>query len=141
MLDTDTCSRIMKRPHAAVLRRLRAVRVADVCMSVITKPELRYGVEVSPRHSQDAAALDAFLGHVEVLDLPDAAAPHYADIRADLKGRGLMTGGNDLLIAAHARCLGLALVTNNTAEFARVEGLAIENWARTGRPSRATREG
>ena len=39
-----------------------------------------------------------------------------------------MIGANDLFIAAHARALGLRLVTNNTAEFERVSGLAIENW-------------
>ncbi len=39
-----------------------------------------------------------------------------------------MIGGNDLLIAAHARCLGLILVTNNTREFKRVPGLKIEDW-------------
>ncbi|MGB7585810.1 MAG: PIN domain-containing protein [Terriglobales bacterium] len=37
-------------------------------------------------------------------------------------------GANDLFIAAHARSLGLTLVTNNTREFARVPKLAIENW-------------
>jgi tRNA(fMet)-specific endonuclease VapC len=39
-----------------------------------------------------------------------------------------MIGANDLFIAAHARCLGLTLVTNNTREFGRVPGLHIENW-------------
>ena len=57
MLDTDTCSSIMKRSSAPVLRRLQRVPVTDVCMSVVTKSELLYGVEVSPRHAQDAAAL------------------------------------------------------------------------------------
>ena len=133
MLDTDTCSYVMKRSSSPVLRRLEAVPVADVCMSVVTKFELLYGVEVSPRRAQDAAALAAFLPYVEVLDLPDDAAHHYAEIRADLKKRGALIGANDLLIAAHARSLGLVLVTNNTAEFGRVKGLAIENWTLPGR--------
>jgi tRNA(fMet)-specific endonuclease VapC len=118
----------MKRSNAAVLRRLQAVPVADVCMSVVTKSELLYGVEVSPRRAQDTAALAAFLPYVDVLDFPDDAAPHYAEIRANLKKRGLPIGANDLFIAAHARSLGLTLVTNNTAEFGRVTGLRVENW-------------
>ena len=77
---------------------------------------------------QDATALKAFLTHVEVLEFPDDAAVHYAQIRADLKTRGQMIGANDLFIAAHARSLGLKLVTNNTAEFGRVKGLTLENW-------------
>jgi len=128
MLDTDTCSYVMKRSNAAVLRRLQAVPVADVCMSVVTKSELLYGVEVSPRRAQDTAALAAFLPYVDVLDFPDDAAPHYAEIRANLRKRGLPIGANDLFIAAHARSLGLTLVTNNTAEFGRVTGLRVENW-------------
>ena len=128
MLDTDTCSYIMKRSNDAVLKRLQKVPVSDVCMSVITKSELLFGVEMSPRRRQDQAALSAFLGYIEVLDFPDIAALHYAQIRADLKTSGTIIGANNLFIAAHARSQGLALVTNNTREFARVNKLVIENW-------------
>jgi tRNA(fMet)-specific endonuclease VapC len=128
MLDTDTCSYIMKRSNPAVLTRLQRVPVTDVCISVVSKSELLYGVDVSPRQAQDATALKAFLPYMDVLDFPDEAAAHYAQIRADLKKRGQMIGANDLFIAAHARSLGLRLVTNNTAEFGRVKGLRLENW-------------
>jgi tRNA(fMet)-specific endonuclease VapC len=69
-------------------------------MSVITKSELLYGVEVSPRRTQDLTALRAFLPYVEVVEFRDDAATRYAQIRADLKKRGLAIGANDLLIAA-----------------------------------------
>jgi tRNA(fMet)-specific endonuclease VapC len=128
MLDTDTCSYIMKRSNDAVLKRLQQVPVGDVCISVITKSELLFGVELSPRRQQNEAALNAFLRYVEVLDFPDEASLHYAKIRADLRTLGTMIGANDLFIAAHARSLGLMLVTNNTREFGRVRDLAIENW-------------
>lgn len=131
MLDTDTCSYIIKRSSPAVLERLRAVPVRDVSMSVITKSELLYGVENSPRRAQDALAVDAFLRHLDVLDFTDTSAGHCAQIRFDLKRRGAMIGANDLFIAAHARSLGLILVTNNTNEFSRVQGLVLENWARS----------
>jgi predicted nucleic acid-binding protein len=53
-------------------------------------------------------------------------------IRADLKRLGSAVEAkivaNDLFIAAHARSLGLTLVTNNTREFGRVSRLVIENW-------------
>ncbi|MGA7352198.1 MAG: type II toxin-antitoxin system VapC family toxin [Acidobacteriaceae bacterium] len=129
MLDTDMCSYIVKRSSPVLLRKLQSVPVGDVCISVVTKAELLYGVEVSPRRRQDEAAVELFLRHVEVMDFPDEAAIHYARIRADLKNRGEMIGANDLLLAAHARSLGLILVTNNTREFRRVRGLPIENWA------------
>ncbi len=127
MLDTDTCSSVMKRSQPLVLKRLQTVPVSDVCMSIVTKAELLYGVEVSPRRAQDTAALAAFLPYVEALELGDETAPHYAEIGADLNKRGAMIGANDLFIAAHGRALGLILVTNNTDEFGRVAGLKIEN--------------
>ena len=49
MLDTDTCSYIMKRSNDTVLKRLQKIPVSDVCISVVTKSELLFGVEVSPR--------------------------------------------------------------------------------------------
>jgi tRNA(fMet)-specific endonuclease VapC len=128
MLDTDICSYIMKRSSPVLLRRLQSVAIGDVCISVISKAELLYGVEVSPKRKQDDAAVEAFLRVLEVVDFPDAGAEHYAKIRAELKKRGTMIGANDLLLAAHARSLGLTLVTNNTREFGRVRGLSVENW-------------
>ncbi len=130
MLDTDISSYIMKRSHDVVLRRLQNVPIDAVCVSVITKSELLFGIEVSPRRQQDQSALDEYLRHVEVLDFPDEAAVHYAQIRAALKARGAMIGANDLFIAAHARSLELTLVTNNTDEFSRVQNLNIENWTK-----------
>ncbi len=128
MLDTDICSYIMKRSSEILLKRLQKVPVDDVCISVITKSELLFGIEISPRRQQDELALSAFLRYVEVLDFPDAGSLHFARIRGDLRKLGTMIGANDLFIAAHARSFGLTLVTNNTREFGRVRNLAIENW-------------
>src|SRR6266550_7192168 len=74
----------LKRSNDAVLKQLQKVSVSDACISAITKSELLFGVEVSPRRRQDEAALSAFLRYIEVLDFPDEASLHYAKIRADL---------------------------------------------------------
>lgn len=132
MLDTDICSYIMKRSNPPLLKKLQAVRVSDVCMSVITKSELLFGVEISRRRQQDDIALKALLPYVDALEFPEEAAPHYANIRAHLKVHGAMIGANGLFIAAHARSLGLTLVTNNTSEFGRVPDLVLENWTIAG---------
>jgi tRNA(fMet)-specific endonuclease VapC len=129
MLDTDISSYIMNQSSGRVLRRLLEVSVSDVCISAITRSELEYGVEVSPRQERDRQSFNHFLRHFAVLDYPGAAAADYARIRAVLKERGSMIGAHDLFIAAHAICLDLTLVTNNTREFSRVPGLKIDNWA------------
>jgi tRNA(fMet)-specific endonuclease VapC len=129
MLDTDIASFIMKRVSLGAIRKLQELPTDATCISAIVESELRFGIAVSPRRQKDQIALDDFLQYMQVLDYPAAASSDYGLIRADLKRRGVMIGSNDLLIAAHARFLGLTLVTNNTREFKRVPGLKIENWA------------
>jgi len=128
MLDTDIASYIMGSKSRTVLEKLQTVPTSAVCISAITKSEITYGVEISPRRERDRAALEFLLRHVQVLDYPVEAAADYGQIRAALRKLGALIGPNDTLIAAHARCLGLTLVTNNTREFGRVPGLKIENW-------------
>ncbi len=81
----------------------------------------------------DAFSAGSLLGGALLHLLSEAVAAngpglHYAEIRADLKRRGALIGANDLFIAAHARALGLTLVTNNTAEFERVRDLKLNSW-------------
>ncbi len=128
MLDTDICAFVLRRTSETLLERIQAVPVTQQVMSVVTYAELLYGVQVSSRKKANQAAVDALARHLAVLDWPQDAALHYAQIRADLKRRGTMIGANDLLIAAHARSLGATVVTNNTKDFARVKGLLIDNW-------------
>ncbi len=128
MLDTDTASYIMNSKSPVLLQKLQTVPTSAVCISAITKSEIAYGVEISPRQQKDRAALEFFLRHIQVFDYPADAAADYGYIRAALKSRGTLIGPNDTLIAAHALCLGLTLVTNNTREFKRVPGLRVENW-------------
>ena len=128
MLDTDTCIYVMKQQPPQVRQRLRRVAIGEVGVSAIVVAELEFGVAKSKRRRGNAAALGDFLGYCMVLDWPREAAATYADIRSTLEAQGTSIGGNDLLIAAHALQLGSTLVTNNTAEFKRVAGLALENW-------------
>ena len=49
-------------------------------------------------------------------------------IRAQLETAGTLIGPNDLLIAAISIANGATLVTHNTQEFGRIEGLELEDW-------------
>jgi tRNA(fMet)-specific endonuclease VapC len=64
------------------------------------------------------------------LSLPfdDRCAEHYGVVRTQLERDGRPIGPNDLMIAATAMAHDLVLVTNNTGEFLRVAGLAVEDW-------------
>lgn len=128
MLDTNIIAYAKNNRPEGVLRRLLSHRPEDMCVSSITLAELEYGACNSSRPEQNRLALLSFLSRIEVMPFEANAAREYGDIRADLSRRGQLIGANDLLIAAHARALGLTLVTNNTREFDRVAGLKVENW-------------
>lgn len=127
MLDAGTCVATLKRSD--VLKRLSALPVKDVCISAVTYSELMFGVAMSRREAQDRAMTDLFLKYVAVLEYPRGAAEHYGAIRIALELLDSMVGANDLLVAAHARCLGLTLVTGQHRKLERVQGLAVECWA------------
>jgi tRNA(fMet)-specific endonuclease VapC len=128
LFDTDICSYIMRRSHPHLLHRLQTVNLETIAISVVTEAELLYGIKLSNKPRLTRAAFEGFIKHVAVLDWTRLAAEHYADIRADLHKRGCIIGANDLMIAAQARSLNAAVVTNNVREFRRVKGITIENW-------------
>lgn len=129
LLDTNILSDLVKRPAGPVARKIAAVGEAAVCTSVVVACELRYGV-AKKGSTALADKIDALLAVLEVLPLETGADARYGEIRDALGKAGIPIGGNDLLIAAHALSLGLTLVTDNVAEFSRVEGLMVANWLR-----------
>ena len=88
---------------------------------------MRYGCEKSGSPKLRKAVED-LLGEIAVLPFEAPADVDYGAIRAQLEAAGTPIGGNDLLIAAHARALGATIVTANVQEFRRVRGVKVENW-------------
>lgn len=128
MLDTNICIYVIKHKPSAVIETFLEHDPADICISAITYAELLHGVEKSQAVEKNRLALTLFLSPVTVLDFNAEAAEQYGRIRAYLEQKGTPVGPMDMLIAAHAFAEGLVLVTNNTREFARIEGLKLENW-------------
>ena len=132
MLDTDTCIFLMRGESPALAAKVQSVPLQQQVMSAVTFAELTYGVQASAaaKRKQNQSVLDSLVLHLAVLDWPQDAAKHYAEIRADLKKRGAQLGAADLMIAAHGRAMGAIVVTNNVKDFERVKGLAVENWTK-----------
>ena len=131
LLDTNICIYLIRQKPAAVLARVQARQADDLAVSTITVAELEYGIARSRYPDRNRVALLEFLVPLVILDFDRRAAARYGDIRASLASRGKPIRPLDLLLAAQARAHGLTLVTNNEREFRRVEGLAVENWAKT----------
>jgi tRNA(fMet)-specific endonuclease VapC len=127
LLDTSTCSYAIMG-HPTVFCRLDALDRDSWVISSLVLAELQFGVEkgqLSPRSQQ---ALGAFLDSVVVVPFDTSAAREAAKVRAELEGLGHPAGAIDQLIAGHARALRAILVSANEKHFAKVPGLALENW-------------
>ena len=127
LLDTNIVIYVIKRRPIEVLGLFNE-HAGRMAMSAITLSELYHGAEKSAKVSQNLEVIEEFSSLLEVLPYSAKASAHYGSIRSALEKAGQSIGVNDLHIAAHARSEGLAVVTNNVSEFARVPGLMLENW-------------
>ena len=134
LLDTNICIYIAKQRPAAVAQRFAERSIGEVGMSLITFGELRFGAEKSARRAAALDTLSHFAQLIPVVELDAAVGETYGVLRAHLERAGTPIGNNDLWIAAHARRLGVILVSNNLREFERVPDLRLENWATIGVP-------
>ncbi len=130
LLDTNICIYLIKEKDPVLKLKLYEKGIGCCAISAITLAELSYGVQKSSKLEQNKLALGLFLAPFELLPFSTAAAFLYGSIRQQLEIRGEVIGGYDLLIAAHALAESLTVVTNNFAEFSRVDGLSIENWVK-----------
>jgi len=131
-LDTNAVIALLKNEPADVRRRLRRVvsRGAAVAISSVVLYELWYGVARSARRRENAERLRVFLsGSVDVVAFDEEDAMAAGELRATLEAAGTPIGPYDLLIAAQALRTGATLVTANVSEFARVRGLAWQDWS------------
>ena len=127
MLDSNTCAFIMNERYG-VVERFRQALPHGVCVSSIVLSELEYGVQKSAAQERNRNKLNTLCSLLSVYPYDTQATAEYGVIRSELERRGQVIGSLDMLIAAHAKSLGLALVTNNMSEFSRVTGLALEDW-------------
>lgn len=132
MLDTDIASYIIKGRSPKVEERLAAIEPSMICLSVITRAELLYGLKRLPPGHRLHIGVRQFLKIVRVLPWDADAADFYAEIRHQLVTSGQPIGELDMMIAAHSLAVGAVLVTNNTRHFQQVSAaLMLENWSET----------
>jgi tRNA(fMet)-specific endonuclease VapC len=120
------CIYLMKNQPEQVAKRFAECFVGDVVMSAITYAELEYGVAVCANPAKERRTLATLIEDIPVAPFDAAAAVAYGPIREATRER--KKDHLDKLIAAHAVALDVALVTNNTKDFASYPGVKLENW-------------
>lgn len=128
LIDTDMFIYIRNHRPSHVMSHFSSLEIGTVALSVVSYGELFRGCERSDFKQKNHEQLSQLIQLIPVQPLPINAGMEYGKLRTTLEKQGKIIGANDLWIAAHALALDLTLVTNNTREFSRVDGLKIENW-------------
>ncbi len=129
MLDTNAVIMGIRHPDWPIVSKLEKHVGMDLCISTVTLGELEYGIKKSRNPINTRYGVYQFLAGIRVLSFDAEAARHFCDIYGDLEMRHMRISDRDTMIAAHARSLGFTVITNNTREFSRVQGLKIEDWS------------
>ena len=128
LLDTTVLSDFT-RGEPAVLARLKATRKIDVGISTVTAMEIEYGLLLNPARARKIEPMiRALLADIRAFSFEPEDASATAALRAALARRGTPIGPYDLMIAGTALRRGLVMVTSNSAEFTRINGLIVEDW-------------
>jgi tRNA(fMet)-specific endonuclease VapC len=128
LLDTNVCIIYLKGRNLNLKQKLESVAIQEIVVCSIVKAELCFGAMKSANPERNFALQQAFLEQFVSLPFDDLAATTFGVIRSQLEIKGTPIGAYDLQIAAIALANNLTLVTHNTQEFLRVEGLQVEDW-------------
>lgn len=129
LLDTNICIYIIAQRSTDLIDKFKASKLeGKIGISAITYAELQYGIAKSIRRSENQMALAQFLIPLKTYEFNEKAGTIFGEIKASLEKKGKVIGPYDMLIAAHAMSLNATLITNNEAEFRRIENLKVENW-------------
>ena len=112
----------------AVVAKLEKLTPDDCGLSALTSFELFAGAARARDPRRETEKIQKLVDVIQELPFDAAAARRAGALRSELEEAGTPIGPYDLLIAAHALALDLALVSANIREFGRVAGLRLENW-------------
>ena len=127
LLDTNILIYFFK-DFGNVAEMLFSKSPKDIAISTITLYELEVGIAKSNNSRKRKKQLESLASCINILPFTSKEAEASAKIRAGLENQGMPIGPLDNLIAGTAFCANSILVTHNTKEFRRVEGLTIEDW-------------
>ena len=128
LLDTNVCVMHLNGRSESVRDRLLTTPIQDMAVCSVVKAELFYGAMKSNNPIRTLERQQQFLARFISLSFGDEAAIVLGEVRAVLASAGTPIGSYDLQIAAIALANDLTLVTHNTREFSRVNGLWLEDW-------------
>ena len=128
LLDTNACISYLNNSDSPIKKQMQQYRPEQIYLCSVVKSELFFGAMKSQRVESNLKRLDKLFSLLPSVPFSDESAILFGEIRAYLQKRGTPIGPYDIQIAAIALEHGFTLITHNTKEFLRVEGLKIEDW-------------
>jgi tRNA(fMet)-specific endonuclease VapC len=128
LLDTNVCIQFLNRKSRSLIEKLSSIDPDEILLCAVVKAELLYGAFKSNNPLKVLNIQGEFFSRFKSLDFDDTSANVFGKIRSSLEKKGKIIGPYDLLIASIAIANNVTLVTHNTREFSRVEGLDYEDW-------------
>jgi len=128
ILDTSVIIDIERR-HESIESLIVGREEEPFGISVITVSELLHGVEranTEERKLKRQAFVEKVIESFPIFPFDLMVGRIYAHIWATLAQKGLSVGAHDLIIAATAISLDYTVVTINTRDFNKIEGVKIE---------------
>lgn len=119
----------MERKSHDIYRIVEGREDEQFGISVITVAELLHGVERADTHTRKIkrqAFVEKVIEFFPVFPMDIAVARTYARLWASLSSQGITVGSHDLIIAATAIAMDYTIITANTRDFRKIEGLKFE---------------
>jgi tRNA(fMet)-specific endonuclease VapC len=124
LIDTDWVAEYLKAIPEAV-QTLQHLALSGIAVSLVTYGEIFEGITFGRNSKEETAGFRQFLRLANVVPLNRSVMHRFANIRGDLRQRGLLIGDMDILIAATALYHNLTLVTHNVRHFQRIPSLLL----------------
>lgn len=127
ILDTNTLIYFFKG-IGNVSKRLLSTPPVEIGIPSIVIFELEAGIRSSKSPQKRRTQFQEFVSLVTEFPFGRSEAVSAAQIKIDLTRKGTPIGPYDLLVAATAVANHGTLISHNVAEFARVDGLKLDDW-------------
>ncbi len=130
VLDSDAIIYFLQGQNALV-NKIGSIDIDKIHTTAINEAELYFGAYNSSQVKGNIETVRGFIRNIKVLDFDSSAAKRYGEIKSELKKQGKIVPDMDICIASITKSKKMTLVTNNIKDFARIEGLKVENWIKT----------
>lgn len=127
-LDTNVIIDALHGKYPSIINHFKKHSPSEIFIPSIVCAELEYGARHSGNYLQNKNLYETFIQPYKTVSFSKEMSEIYGAIRNDLTKTGKTIGPNDLIIAATVLHENGILVTHNTNEFSRVNGLNLQDW-------------